>query len=117
MAVRNSGVEQESRTAIQDRTEIKEGTGNVHIRDIDMPVLVGCKRLLKAVLLPGRLWVPALKKPGGAQHPLGAGGRDRYHIAIQHQEGQPAVTLQREGLLETDNGVFFPRLQPMIPRN
>src|SRR6266436_45343 len=44
-------MEQETRTAIQDRAEIEEGPDNVQIRDIHMPVLAGPKRLLEAVTL------------------------------------------------------------------
>ena len=40
-------MQQRSRAAIQDRTEVKEGTGDVEIRDIDMPVFMGLQGLNK----------------------------------------------------------------------
>src|SRR6516162_3984466 len=53
-------MQQETRTAIQDRAKIEEGADDVQIGDIHMPVLVRLKRLLEAVTLTRRLWVPAL---------------------------------------------------------
>ena len=114
IAVRNSQCNRKLRTAIQDRAQIEEGAGNVQIRDIHMPVLMGPEGLLETVTLARSLGIPALQEPGGFEYPIGAGGRDGHHVTIQHHESQPAVTLQRELMMESNNGHLFPRLQPMI---
>src|SRR6516225_4916951 len=67
-------MQQETRTAIQDRAEIKEGAGNVQIRDIHMPVLVGLKGLLEAVTLARSFRVPTLQEPSAFEYPISAGG-------------------------------------------
>jgi hypothetical protein len=41
-------MKQRSRATIQDRTQIEEGTSDVDIRDIDVPVLVRLQGLNKA---------------------------------------------------------------------
>src|SRR5277367_976296 len=79
-----------------------------------MPVLMGPERLLEAASLARSLGISALQEPGDFEDPIGAGGRDGHHVMIQHHESQPAVTVQRELMMETNNGHLFPRLQPMI---
>jgi len=73
-------MQQETRTTIQDRAQIEEGAGNVQIRDIHMPVLMGPEGLLETVTLARSLGIPALQEPGGFEYPIGAGGREGHHV-------------------------------------
>jgi hypothetical protein len=75
------------------------------------------KWLLEAVTLARWLWVPALQKPSGFEHPIGARRGDGHHVTIQHHESQPAVAFPRALMMEINNGHLFPRLQPMIARH
>lgn len=47
-------------TSIQDAAQIIKGAANVNVRDVNMPVFMGLKRLNKTAPLFGCFTVPAL---------------------------------------------------------
>ena len=55
-------MQQETRTAIQDRAQIEEGPHNVQIRDIDMPMLVGRWHAAGSPYHCAKLWASSVAK-------------------------------------------------------
>ena len=49
-----------SGAAVQDRTQVEEGTGNVEVRDVDMPVFMRLQGLKETTPFARGLGIPAL---------------------------------------------------------
>ena len=106
-----------ARTAVEHRAKIVEGSANVEVADIGMPVLMRLERLNKSGSLFGRFAIPPLEQTSLLQHPISRGRADRDDIVIQHHKSKPAISFQRVLLIEVDDGILFPGIEPMIPRN
>ena len=106
-----------ARAALEQRAEIEEGPGDVDIGDIDVPVLMGGERLHEAGAFKRGLRLPAIQQPCALEHAVGARGAHRHNVAIKHHESEPAVALQRELVMEIDNRILFPLLEPAITGN
>lgn len=50
-----------------------------------------------------------------AEDSVDARGANRNNVLIEHHERQPPVSLQWMGMMEIDNRLFFPVLEPEIP--
>ncbi len=82
---------------------------DVQVGDIDVPVLVRGERLDKAGAFERGLRLPGIEQASALKHPIGARGAHRHDVAIKHHEGERAVTLKRELMLEVDDGSFSHR--------
>src|SRR5262249_35192735 len=103
--------------AVEQAAQVVEGAGDVEVGDIDVPVLVGAQRLHEALALSGRLGGVAVEAPGLLEDAVDAGRAAVGDIGIDHHEGQPAVALQREQLLEVEDGLLLVGLEPMVARD
>ena len=106
-----------ARTAVEQRAEVEKGPGDVDVGDIDVPVLMRGKRLHEAGAFKRGLRLPGVQQPRALEHAIGARGAHRHDVAIQHHEGKPAIALQREPMVEVDDGILFPLLEPVITGN
>ena len=61
-------VDDEPAAAVEQAAEVEERPGNVDVRDVDVPVLMGPQRLLEALSLERRLAVVRLHQAGIAEH-------------------------------------------------
>ena len=75
------------------------------------------KRLHKAGAFKRRLWLPIVQQPRALEQPVGARGTHRHDVAIKRHEGKPTVALQREPMVEVDDRILFPLLEPVITGN
>lgn len=87
------------------------------MRHIDMPMVMGTKRLHEAGALGAVFSVPLLEQTSLGQDPPGAARADGNDIPVKHHERQPPVAFQ--GMIERkpDNGLPLPGLQSEITRN
>src|SRR5262245_26650719 len=110
-------VDDEAATAIEDAAQVVKGAAQVQVRDVHMPVFVRREGLHKAGALGGRLAVVPLHQPGGLEDTVDAGGAADGDVGVDHHEGEPAVALQGEALMEVEDGLAFLGLQPVVPRD
>src|SRR5215212_1779147 len=96
-----------SGAAVEDRAEIVEGAGKVNVGEVDMPVVMGLDGLNEAIAFPGRLGVPGLKQTSVLEHAIGGRRTHRDAIAIEHHEGQAAITFERVLASKVDDGLAF----------
>src|SRR5215207_3187524 len=87
------------------------------LRDIDVPVLMRGERLHKAGAFQRGLRLPAIEPPGALEHPVGTRGAHRYDVAIKHHESKPVIALQRKLMVEVDDRILLPLLEPVITGN
>src|SRR6185437_5610096 len=110
-------VDDEPAVAIQQAAEVEERAGDVEIRNIDVPVLVGTQGLLEALPLERGLVVPRLDRSGLKQDAVDARRAGGDDIGIEHHEGEPPVALQEVGLVEFEDGRLLPRFEPPVARD
>ena len=106
-----------ARAAIEQGAEIEEGPGDVDVGDIDVPVLMRGERLHKAGAFKRGPRLPGVKQPRALEAPERTRGAHCHDITIKHHEGKPAIALQRELMVEVDDGILFPPLKPVIAGN
>ena len=106
-----------ARATVEQRAEIEESPGDVDIGDIDVPVLVGCERLHKTAAFERGLRLPGVEQASALEDAISARRAHRHDVAIKHHEGEPAIALQRELMVEFNNGILFPLLEPVITGN
>jgi hypothetical protein len=85
--------------------------------DIDVPVLVGCERLHKTAAFERGLRLPGVEQASALEDAISARRAHRHDVAIKHHEGQPAIALQREFVVELDDRILLPLLEPVITGN
>ncbi len=107
-------MDQNPAVAVQDRAHVEERPANVYVADIYMPVLVGLRRLLEACALLGWFLIPPAEQPGPLEHAVGRARTHRYHISIQHHEGDASVAIVLMGQVEDDDCPLLPLLQPEV---
>src|SRR5208283_5447937 len=98
--------------AVQNAAQIIERATHIDVGNIDVPVLVGMRPLLKTGPLARRLSLPPREQSGSLQHPPNAGGTHGHNVGIQHHERQPPISFQRILQMESDDCLFLPRLPP-----
>lgn len=103
--------------AVEHATEIVKRPCDVHVSDVDVPMAMGPPGLSESLALLGWLSFPSLQQSGLTEDTVDAGGADRDDVGVDHHVGQPPVAVQRMIVVEVDDGVFFPRFEPMVPRN
>src|SRR5580693_4562797 len=69
-------VDDEPAVAIEEAAEVEERAGDVDVRDVDVPVLVGSERLLEARAFLRGLAGVGLDQAGIAEHAVNARGAD-----------------------------------------
>src|SRR5579885_3341945 len=94
--------------------EVEEGAGDVDVRDVCVPVLVGPQGLLEAFAFEGRLAVVASHQPGAPEDPVDARGADGDDVGVEHHEGEPPVALQGMARVEVEDGGLLPGLEPPV---
>jgi hypothetical protein len=82
-----------------------------------VPVLVGCERLHKTAAFERGLRLPGVEQASALEDAISARRAHRHEVAIKHHEGEPAIALQRELMVELNNGILFPLLEPVITGN
>src|SRR5215475_508958 len=75
------------------------------------------ERLRKAGAFKRGLRLPAIEQSGSLEHAVGTRWAHRHDVAIKHHEAKPAITLQWELMVEVDDRVLFPLLEPVITGN
>ena len=81
--------------AIQNAAQIIERATHIDVGNIDVPMLVRMRWLLKTCPLARRLALPSGEQSGSLKHPPNAGGANGYNIGIQHHERQSPIAFQR----------------------
>src|SRR5207245_9523231 len=56
----------------------------------------------------------SLQQPGGLEDAVDAGGATGDDVRIEHHEGEPAVALQREAVVEGKDGLLLLLVQPVV---
>ena len=79
-----------------------------------MPVLVRQQWLDEAGSLLRRREPPVVQPVRLLEHAIDARRAYRHHVVVEHHEGQAAIPLERMTVVEFDNGLFFPVLQPPV---
>jgi hypothetical protein len=69
---------------VKNGTEVVEGTGNIDIGDVNVPVLMSLEGLFEAFSLAGGGRRPAFEQSGCRQDPVNAAGTDRRYVLIRH---------------------------------
>lgn len=110
-------VDDEAAAAIQETAQVVEGTRDVEIRDVHVPVLMHPKGLLKARAFLGGLGVVPLQQSGLLEDAVHAGGAAGHDILVEHHEGQAAIALQGKTLMEGDDGLLLVADEPVVPRD
>ena len=82
-----------------------------------MPVIMGTRRLLKALALARGLRKTLGDEPRCPQDPIDTRRTHGHHISIQHHECQAPVAFQRIAAEEGDDGLSLPILQPVVARD
>src|ERR1700736_4913397 len=103
--------------SIQHTAQVVERARQVDVGNIDVPVLVRLRRLLKPRPFTRGLAFPSRQQSRLLQHSPYARRTHRYHLRIQHHERQPSIPFQRILQMEADDRFLLPRLQPEIPGN
>src|SRR6476619_5215928 len=75
------------------------------------------ERLHKVGAFKRALRLPAIEQSGALKHPVGTRWAHRHGVAIKPHEGEPAIALQRELMVEVNDGILFPLLEPVITGN
>jgi hypothetical protein len=82
-----------------------------------VPVLMRGERLHKAGAFKRALRLPGVEQASALEDAIGARRAHRHDVAIKHHEGEPAIALQRELMVEVNDGILFPLLEPVITGN
>src|SRR5262249_49027656 len=79
-------VDDESTVAVEEAAEVEERPGDIDVRDINMPVLVGPQGLLKA--RPFERWFAVMYayQTGVAEDAVDARGADGDDLGVEHHE-------------------------------
>jgi len=99
---------------IEHRDQKVKRTTDIDVRNIDMPVFVGRKRLLETVSFGRRAGAAPIKSAGGFQHAVHRRRTDRDDVLIEHHEAQASIAFQRISVVKVNDRSSFPVLQPPI---
>ena len=103
--------------SVEHRAQIVEGAVNIDVRDVDVPVLVRGRGLLKASPFLGRPPAELTQPARLMQHPVDARRTYRYGIGVDHHVSQAAVAFHRILRLKVENLPLLPVPQPKIAGN
>ena len=74
----------------------------------------GRKRLHEACPFLGRRRPPSIEASGILEHAVSTGRTDGDDVVIEHHERQPAVAFQGMAVMEVEDGLLLPGLQPIV---
>ena len=103
-----------SAATVQHARQVVKRPRDVDVRDVHMPVLVRQEGLDKAGSLLRRREPPVVEPVRLLEHAIDARWADGYQVVVEHHEGQAAITFKRMTVVEIDNGLFFPVLEPPV---
>lgn len=103
--------------AIEDRRQVVERAAEVHVGDVDVPMLVRPGALLEIRAFPRRFPRLPTDPRCRLEHSVDAAGADRCHVAVEHHERQSAEAFQRVLEGEADDRFLLPLLQPPLARD
>ena len=104
---------EEPAASVEESAEVEERPGDVDIRCVEMPVLVGPEGLLKAIRFERAFTVVCLQQSGIAEHAVSTAGADGDDV-VEHHEGEPAVAFQGMSGVEVQGGCLLSVLEPPI---
>ncbi len=110
-------VDDESAHSVQDRDQEIEGSLDVDIGDVDMPVLMGLEGLHEAGSFFGRGIVSLIEASGRFEDAVDRRRAGSDHVVVEHHEGQPAISFEGMSVVEVEDGLPFPVFEPEIPRD
>ena len=73
-----------SGASVEQRAEVVEGSGDIDVGDVHVPVFVRSQGLNEASTFLGRLGVPSLDEPCGFEDAVGRRGAHGDDIAVEH---------------------------------
>lgn len=82
-----------------------------------MPMLVRLFGMLESIAFGRGANGSAIQSTGRLEHAVDGRRADRDHVLIEHHEAQSPVAFERMSVMEVDDGVAFPVLEPPIARN
>src|SRR5215208_16201 len=100
--------------AVEDRAQVVERSAQVEVGNVDVPVLMGPQGLDEASPLLRGLGVPAVEDAGGGEDTVDARRAGGDDLLVEHHEGQPAVSLEREPVVEVEDGLLLVRQEPVV---
>src|ERR1700682_5824511 len=103
--------------AVENRAEVVERAGDVEVGHVNMPVFMRSERLNEAGALLRRFEIPAVQQSGPGEDSIHARWAGRSDVLVDHHEGQTAIALERETLMEGNDGLALLVSKPMISRN
>src|SRR5262249_2155581 len=103
--------------AIEQAAQVVKRAGDVEVRDIHMPLLVGTQGLDEALALGGGAGRMAVEQPGRLEDAVDAGRATGDDILGGHHEGQPAAAIQGEQGVEVEDRLFFLGFEPVVARD
>jgi hypothetical protein len=104
----------ETAAAIEQAAQVVERTGDIDVRDIDVPVLVGPQGLHEALALGRGLGSVAVEPARLLEDAVDAGRATSDDVGVNHHEGEPAVALQGKEFLEVEDGFAFLGFEPVV---
>ena len=106
-----------SAEAIEQAAKEEEGSPDVDIGDVDVPMLVRPERLMESRSLERNLGVMPFHQPSIAKHAVDARRAYRHDIGVEHHEGETTVALKWVLIVKINDGLFFPVFEPPIAWN
>ena len=102
---------------VEDRAQIVEGSAQVQVRDVHVPVLVYTDGLLEARALFTGSFVPSIEQARRGQNAIDRSRTARDQIGVEHHEGQTPIAFQWVLLVEVQDGLFLLGKEPVIARD
>lgn len=107
----------ESAATIEDAAHEVESSGDIEVTNIDMPMLVRFERLNEPSAFLGGLRRLSVEQAGGFENAVGAGGTASDDVAIDHHEGESAISFGGILASEEPDAFLFIVCEPMIARD
>jgi hypothetical protein len=101
--------------AIKNRAKIVDGSDNVQIRDVNVPMAMRDIGLNKPFAFFRRFGIPSTKQTGSTQHTIGRRGAHTNDVLIEHHKAEPSVAFEGVLLIEVQNGLSLPWFDPILP--
>jgi hypothetical protein len=103
--------------AVEDRTQVVEGAGEVEVGDVDVPVLMGTDGLDEPGSLRRGPGIPAFQKTGEGKNPIDGRRGTGDDVAVDHPVREPAIPVERVAVMEVEDGLLLGGGQPVVAGN
>ena len=107
-------VDSEAAAPVEKRAEKVKGAADLEVTDIDVPVLVACKRLDESGAFLGRLGRWPGQKAGNLEDAVDTGRTAGDLVGIEHHKGQASISLKGMCSREAANAFFLVLGEPMV---